>query len=220
MDEPDIDPVLHRQALAGLARLNAVGRSAAILWNALRPLRSRDEPLRILDIACGGGDVAIRLAKLAARHKLPWTVLGVDKSETALSTAAAAARAANVSVMFQRCDVWEDELPGDCDVVVCSLFLHHLSNEQAVELLARGAQIARRRMLINDLNRSRWNYAVTWLGCRLLTRSPVVHKDGPISIQAAFTQTEVAELAKAAGLEGAHVSPRFPARWLLQWSPP
>lgn len=220
MDEPDMDPVLHRQALAGLARLNVVGRSAAILWNALRPLRSRDKPLRILDLACGGGDVAIRLARLAARSGLPWTIVGVDKSETALRTAAQGARSRGMDVSFSSCDVLADELPGNFDVVMCSLFLHHLRKEQALELLAKASRSTRLRLLISDLNRSRFNYAMTWAGCHLLTRSPVVHVDGPISIQAAFTCQEARGLAEEAGLQGASVESRFPARWLLQWSPP
>jgi 2-polyprenyl-3-methyl-5-hydroxy-6-metoxy-1,4-benzoquinol methylase len=217
MDEPDIDPALHRQALAGLARLNAFGRSSSMIFGALRRLK---QPLRILDVACGGGDVTVNLARRAARNGWPWEFTGVDKSATALDVAAKRAAAAGVKVEFQPLDVVADELPGGYDVIICSLFLHHLSDDEALGLLRRMAAAAERKVVISDLHRSRWNYAMTLAACQLATRSPVVHKDGPLSIRAAFSLSEARSLAERAGLTGARISARFPVRWLLEWNKP
>ena len=38
MDQPDLDQTLHIHALRGLQRINAVSRSAAILWPAIADL--------------------------------------------------------------------------------------------------------------------------------------------------------------------------------------
>jgi 2-polyprenyl-3-methyl-5-hydroxy-6-metoxy-1,4-benzoquinol methylase len=218
MDEPDIDPVLHRQALAGLARLNACGRSSGMLFGALR--RFKQQPLRILDVACGGGDVTLKLARRAAREGSHWEFSGVDKSATALDVAAKRAAAAGVKVKFQPLDVLADDVPGGFDVIICSLFLHHLSDEEALCLLRRMAVAARSLVVISDLHRSRLNYAMTLAACQLATRSPVVHKDGPLSIRAAFSLSEARALAESAGLTGARVRPQFPVRWLLEWNKP
>ena len=58
------------------------------------------------------------------------------------------------------------------------------------------------------------------LGCRVLSRSPVVHVDGPRSARAAWTVTELRGLAERAGLAGASVERRLPCRMLLDWSRP
>jgi hypothetical protein len=60
MDDPGLDEGLHHGALRGLARLNVVTRSSHLLWVAIRRLADEvpDRPLRILDVASGGGDVA------------------------------------------------------------------------------------------------------------------------------------------------------------------
>jgi 2-polyprenyl-3-methyl-5-hydroxy-6-metoxy-1,4-benzoquinol methylase len=217
MDEPDIDPRLHRQALVGLARLNWLGQSAGSIWSALRNVAQPNEPLRVLDLACGGGDVLIYLARRAQRRKLPWRFFGVDKSNVALQVARDRARARQIDVDFSSLDVLNDALPGGFDVLTCSLFLHHLTDEEALRLLSSMAAAARRAVIVSDLSRSNTNQWLTWLGCQIVTRSPVVHKDGPISIRAAFSIDEARQLASAAGLERASVRPQFPARWLLCW---
>ena len=72
-------------------------------------------------------------------------------------------------------------------------------------------------MTMNDLARSRCGYFLAVAACRLLTRSAVVRTDAPLSVQGAFTVDEARELAHAAGLTGARVVSRFPARYLIEW---
>src|SRR5262249_61298949 len=87
------------------------------------------------------------------------------------------------ALVFSACDVLREPLPAGYDAVVCSLFLHHLSAEQAVGLLRRMAAAAGRLVLVNDLARGRAGYLLAYLGTRLLTRSPGVHFDGPRSVE-------------------------------------
>lgn len=220
MDDPALDPAEHRRALDGLARLNAASGAAARLWNPIAELarRSGGRPIRLLDVATGSGDVPIELARWAARAGFPLEVTGCDLSPMALGVAAEMATAAGVRATFVRHDVLADPLPGGFDVVTCSLFLHHLSDADAATVLRRMAGAAERLVLVNDLARSRLNYGLVWLGCRLLSRSPVVRFDGPASVRAAFTPAEMLALAERAGLRGAKVATRFPCRLLLSWS--
>ena len=64
MDQPGLDEQLHRKALRGLRRVNWFSRSSGILWSAILGLARQVEsrPLRVLDIACGGGDVTMAIA--------------------------------------------------------------------------------------------------------------------------------------------------------------
>ena len=97
------------------------------------------------------------------------------------------------------------------------MFLHHLADEQALLFLQKMRQAARHMALVNDLARSRWGYLAAWLGTRVLTRSDVVHIDGPRSVAAAFTLDEVRDLAERAGWNGALLTRRWPWRFLLEW---
>jgi hypothetical protein len=51
----------------------------------------------------------------------------------------------------------------------------------------------------------------------LLSRSPIVHFDGPVSVQGAFGLQEVQTLAARAGLLGATLRRSWPERYLLSW---
>jgi 2-polyprenyl-3-methyl-5-hydroxy-6-metoxy-1,4-benzoquinol methylase len=222
MDQPGLDAPAHARALRGLARINSWSFSAATFWPGIvRVARENSgRPVRVLDIATGGGDVPIRLARRAHRAGLDVRIEGCDVSPVAVGLAARAANAAGVPVRFFPLDVLRSSLPQGYDVLTSSLFLHHLAEGDAVGLLERMAEATRSTILINDLLRSRIGYGIAWACCRLLSRSPVVHHDGPVSVRAAFTTAEARRLADRAGLHGARLERRWPWRFLLSWSRP
>lgn len=228
MDRDDLDPGLHRQALRGLARLNSVSLGAGMLWKALRAELSTEGPNTLLDVATGSGDLPLGLACRARQNRLPLAVTAIDRAPLALAEAEMAARGLGIGVSGEQSIRWVNSdalddrngLPaGHFDFVTCSLFLHHLTEEQAVRLLAAMAARTRRLLLVNDLDRGYWGAFVVGLASRCLTRSPVVWFDGPASMGAAFTRPEARELAGQAGLHGARVSWRWPCRWLLEYRP-
>jgi 2-polyprenyl-3-methyl-5-hydroxy-6-metoxy-1,4-benzoquinol methylase len=220
MDQPGLDAGLHRGALAGLARLNVVCRSAAILWPEIAAAARRVRPtaLKVLDLACGGGDNAIEISRRASREGLDIQVHGCDISPVAIDESrrrCQQAGAANVS--FSQLDVLRQPLAAGYDAVISSLFLHHLEKQQAIELLRKMAAAAGQFVLVCDLRRTAAGYALAWAGSRLLTGSPIVHVDAPRSVAAAFDVSEVRALARQSGLDGATIARRWPQRWLLSW---
>src|SRR5437764_159157 len=91
MDQPGLDSVQHALALRGLARINRFSGSDRILWPAIAALARAESgrPIRVLDIATGGGDVPIRLGQRARRAGVPLELCGVDASATAIEHARA-----------------------------------------------------------------------------------------------------------------------------------
>lgn len=217
MDAPDVDVAEHRRALAGLARINRVSLSGRILWPAIRDLARRSpHPLRILDLAAGGGDVLCNLASRARADGLGVELFGVDRSPVAVETARSRALQLGVQATFIVGDVLDGDWPDALDVVFCSLFLHHLENADVIRLLHRMSNAAS-TVLANDLLRSWLGYQLAWWGCRLLSRSPIVHCDGPRSVEGAFSLDEIRDLARQAGLEPIRLTRHWPERFLLRW---
>ena len=218
MDQPGLDEQLHQQALCGLRRVNWFSRSSGILWPAICDLARQVErrPLRVLDVACGGGDVTVATACRAKRAGIEMQVDGCDISPVAVRHAQRQAEQARTDACFFELNALSDPLPDDYDVVMCSLFLHHLEEAEAVELLRRMSVAARHLVLVNDLRRTQSGYWLARFGCRLLTRSHIVHTDGPSSVAAAFTVDEALQLARQAGIEDMTVSRRWPQRFLLR----
>lgn len=225
MDQPDLDPERHHHALNALRRINRLSASAATLFGPLRELHEElgTDKLRVLDVASGGGDVAVRLWRHAAKAGLDWRIAGCDVSPVAVEHAREYAFREEASVHFFALDALRQPIEGHYDAVVCSLFLHHLDEDDAAALLGAMARVGEsgpRLVLINDLDRSLVGLWAAYVGSRLLTTSTVVHTDGPLSVRAAFTPAEAIALAERAGLSSATVRRCWPWRWLLTWRRP
>ncbi|MBI1348622.1 methyltransferase domain-containing protein [bacterium] len=223
MDAPDLGEREHRLALVGLKRVNAISRSDAILWPTIQQLASQSStrPLRILDLACGGGDVLCRLAARGMRAGVSLEIHGCDRSETALAASRELVESHELSnVELFSLDVQRERIPDDYDVIMCSLFLHHLDALEVVDLLHRMSQSTRQCLLANDLRRTTFGYLAAWVGCRLLTRSHIVHVDGPRSVAGAFSCEEIRDLAMKAGLSSIRLTTHWPQRFLLRWDRP
>jgi 2-polyprenyl-3-methyl-5-hydroxy-6-metoxy-1,4-benzoquinol methylase len=220
MDQEGLGETDHVAALRGLARINWLSRSDAILWPPIESLAraNRGATIRVLDLATGGGDVPLALARRALRSGVNVRIEGCDVSQQAVEFARRNGAAAGLSVSFFTLDVLNEALPAGYDVVTCSLFLHHLDEANAESFMRKAADATGRILLINDLVRGRVAFALAWTGCHLLTRSPVVRHDGPVSVAAAFSLSETRMLAQRAGLHGASLVRRWPRRFLLSWS--
>ena len=222
MDDPLLDRQRHFAALRGLARLNGLSASASILWSPIAQLarQLKVDRLRVLDVATGAGDLPLRLWRKARRANLQLDLHGVDISPQALEFARQNAEAAGASIEFSPLDVLNAELPRGYDVVISSLFFHHLDNRRAAGLLRGMADATNQLVLVNDLRRSVGGWMLAHAAARLFTRSDVVHTDAPLSVKAALTMNEIRELAAGVGLEDVTVKRRWPCRFLLAWRRP
>ena len=220
MDDPTLDAQRFVGSLVGLRRINAITGSARILWSALqRQISQLDRgPIRVLDVASGAGDTVISLWKRAQSDNRPIEIHGCDINPHAVNFATAAAHRASADVRFFQHDVLNGAFPDGYDVVISSLFLHHLDEENAKTFLKAAADTVKKGILIHDLARGKAGYLFAYYGVRLISRSDVVHVDGPRSVEGAFTVEEARAMGEAAGLHGCRVSPRWPFRFLLEWS--
>jgi len=227
MDAPGLDATAHDAALAGLRRLNRASRAAATMARQLQRFVYQTGLTRVtmLDVACGGGDVPVEIARQLHAAGVTVELTLMDRSATALALAQHAADAAQL-----KAETVQGAAPyglptgpsgagSGFDVVTNSLFLHHLKRDEVVATLREmgGKVRAGGCLIISDLRRSRAGYVLAWVMCRLLSRSRIVHYDGPVSVRAAWTVAEMQAMAAEAGLTATTVQPCWPWRMLLVW---
>jgi len=219
MDRPDLEVGLHRHALDGLARLNWWSGAARPFRPPLNALASKlgGRPIRLLDVATGGGEVPVALAVRLRREGVDVRLTLCDRSARSVAWARELAAAAGIVAEGFVHDVASGSIPGEFDAVISSLFLHHLEVETVRETLATLARAAGRLLLVTDLARTRIGYALAAGASRVLTRSAVVHTDALLSVRAALTPDEALQLSRNAGLAGAAVDRCWPQRWRLTW---
>jgi 2-polyprenyl-3-methyl-5-hydroxy-6-metoxy-1,4-benzoquinol methylase len=222
MDDPALDASQHRQALRGLRRINLLSGTVSRIGKSIIRLAPTSQPIQILDIGSGGGDVTIGLAKYLQSRRVKASLLGWDMSSIAVQHAMDNAKAQGCGdlVSFQVMDAIEglSNAEPQFDFIVCSLFLHHLNEVDALRLLQGMRQQASIGVIIDDLNRTRTGYWLAKLGCHVLSRSPIVHFDGPQSVRAAFSVSEMFDLATRANILNARIVRSWLQRFTFVWS--
>ncbi len=217
MDQPDLPRDVHDAALTGLSRINRLSFTAWSLWEPIEAAAKQRKNLRVLDIATGAGDIPRSLHRLALARKVSLKISGCDLSEQAVEIARARAREERSKVEFFQLDALGDTLPRDFDVLTCSLFLHHLGEQDIGALLSKMARATRHLVVINDLIRCVPGYLLAATVPRVLSRSRVVHHDALRSVEAALKLEEIKRIAENAGLTGGLLQTRWPYRFLYTW---
>lgn len=188
-----------RRNLADLVRINEHFGGHSTIRRVLATVLPRDGQFTLLDVGAASGDTA----RLVARLYPEAHVTSFDYNETNLGAAPAPKVIGDAFHMpFAR---------ESFDYVFCSSFLHHFSDERVIELLRSFYMIARRAVVVCDLERHIAPWVFLPLTKWLYGWGRVTVHDGVISVRAAFRAEELAGAARRAGIEVAAVRRHRPA---------
>jgi 2-polyprenyl-3-methyl-5-hydroxy-6-metoxy-1,4-benzoquinol methylase len=180
---------LAKKNLHDMARINRWFGPHRALLRLMKDLVSPEEQFSLLDVGAGSGDMGKCILKRFRHAK----VVSLDRRSTNLHNAQRPRVAADA---FQL-----PFLPKTFDFVLCSSFLHHFPDSQVIELVAEVRRVARRALIILDLERHPLAYCFLPMTKGLFGWSPLTVHDGPVSVAAAFRPAELAALVRAAGAD-------------------
>ncbi len=203
IDRPSNDPHILADNLSDIRRINKYFGSSGFMKRCVLRLAEKLPPghrVRILDIATGSADHPVEIAGMLAAQRRNFTIVAVDKNPQILDIARASIRPSDGIEIVEADALSLPYAPKSFDIVLCSLALHHFSDEDAAHLLGIMNTLAGTGIVVNDLRRSSFATAVIWLYTHLATRNPLTRHDSHLSIRRAFTARELAALATGAGL--------------------
>lgn len=202
IDRPDTDPALLREEVRLLEILNRYSWGQQLMIEYVQEcIESFNlKSMTILDLGTGAADIPRAIARWAAKHSFPLTIVAVDVNPVVLQVAREACRQCP-QIRLERQDLRTLPYAAESfDLVLCSMALHHFAMPDAVTILRRIQEVARLRYVVNDLRR---NWFAIWL-MELLTRTiirrGIVRHDGPRSYWSAFTIAELRNMARQAEL--------------------
>lgn len=188
-----------RPNLQDLVRINTRFGGHSVLKKTLEKTIDRREGFTLLDVGAASGDTAIIIRQLYPRA----VVTCLDQNGTNLQEAPFPKVLANAfELPFQ---------PESYDYVLCSLFLHHFTDEQVVELMASFYAVAKKGLLVFDLERRLLPYVFLPVTRILFRWNDVTVHDGIISVRASFRAKELLALAQRAKISRAEVRVHRPA---------
>ena len=217
MDDPDCNLEALNRTYRHFPVINSlVSGWRRVYTTQLRPLLSARIDTTLLDVGCGGGDVAVALARWAKRDGLLLTITAIDPDARAFAFCSARPPVRGVTFV----QTTSAALAGaghTFDVIISNHLLHHLDDDARSALLTDCEHLARRLVVHNDIARSPVAYAAYFVATLPFMRgsrpdASFIHDDGLLSIRRSFRPAELAALAPP----GWHVRAQFPFRVLLR----
>ena len=171
--------------------------------------------ISIADYGCGGGDLAMKIVRWARKRGLKVRVEGIDANPHIIKFARRNCKDFT-EITFEVLDVFSSEFQSKkYDITTATLFVHHFTNEQLIDLFKSMKRQSRLGVVINDIHRHTLSYhSIKWL-TSLFSKSSMVRFDAPLSVRRAFKKHELINLLTAAGLTNYSLRWRWAFRWQL-----
>ena len=179
-----------RHCLVDLRQVNRLTRSYRPTLDFLDRVVAAErpvQPLRIVDVGSGGGDMLRQVERWAARRGLAVSLTGIDLNPHA-ERAAKEFTGDSGTIRWITGDAFA--YAGSIDVVLSSLFMHHLEEAEIVRFLAWSESVAERGWFVNDLCREKVPYTLFGVLAWVMQWHRFVQHDGPVSFRRSFREED------------------------------
>jgi SAM-dependent methyltransferase len=191
----DSEPVSFEEFHSCLRELETINHwtrayRPTLAWlERLRRHSPADQPLRVLDVGSGGGDMLRQIWHWAQRRGLHVELTGVDLNAWSRRSAESVTPPA-APISFETGNVFDIEPSRPVDLIISSLFTHHLGDQELIRFLQWMDRRARLGWFINDLHRHPVPYYFIKHAVRLLPCGRLVRHDAPVSVRRGFTRQD------------------------------
>ncbi len=198
MDDLTMSGDLLRKTLDQIAKINRWLGGNSITLNGLKKLlknKSKNEPIIIIDLGCGNGDMLREVANYGKKEGYNFKLIGIDGNEYTVNYAKKLSQNYD-EISYLQQDVFSNEFKNiSYDIVLSTLFLHHFAENEIVGLLSLVLKKASLGVIVNDLHRHPMAYYLFKLVC-LTIQNPMVKEDGLISILRGFKRSDLEQISE------------------------
>ena len=209
MDDFTMEGEILRDALDKIASINRLLGGNRLTLRGVEKLLadSKTQPVTIVDVGCGNGDMLRALAEFGARRGLKLQLIGIDANEYTIGHARKlSAEYANISY---RCDdifgKVRDEMT--CDIVLCTLTMHHFKDNEIETLMRKFLECTSTGIVINDLHRNAVAYYLFKALCFVFRLNKMSRDDGLVSILRGFKRKDLQQFSEKLQLK------KYSIRW-------
>ena len=152
----------------------------------------------VVDLATGSGDIPRLLVDHARKIGAQIEIDAIDQQAATVEIARSLS-AEYPEISYHVANILEWDSAQGYDIAVCSLVLHHFSDDNAVKLLRRCRELSKGFVLMSDLRRGFLLQAGVYMLTALIFREPMTRFDARLSAQRAFSFAEMRDLGIQAG---------------------
>lgn len=212
MDDLSIDKDELFDTLAELNTINKyLGGYQTSIDGVMNLVPPECKSVYLLDVATGGGELLPLLAEKFDKQNILFSAVGVDINQNCIEYARAFETEA---VKYAIEDVFDTLQQKTFDIIHAGLFLHHLKDQQIIQLVKLMKDRSRFGVVINDLHRHWFAYYSIKSLTNIFSRSRLIRHDAPLSVLRAFSMKELSHYIDEAGWQKAEIDWRWAFRWL------
>ncbi len=193
-----------------LNTINTLLGGHAITIGGVKAFTNEMNNVHICEIGCGGGDNLQAISKIKNTN---FSFIGIDLKPACIDFAKQQYPTLNANWIVSNYEKVTFEAKPD--VIFSSLFCHHFTEEQLVEMLTWMKANGTKGFFINDLQRNTIAYyLIKWI-TTLFSKSYLVKNDAPLSVARGFHKKEWIDIFAKAGIKNYTIQWKWAFRYLI-----
>lgn len=221
MDDFSLEGEELRDALDKIAKINQLLGGNKLTLNGLKRFLTpnlKNEAITIVDVGCGNGDMLRNIADYGRDNGYIFNLIGIDANAFTVNHAVQlSSKYNNITYLCE--DVFKMNFEKlNCDVVLCTLTLHHFKEDSIIDILTIFKRFSKRGIVINDLQRSAVAYRLFQLLCVTFGLNKMSREDGLTSILRGFKKQELIYFSKKLNFNNYTIQWKWAFRyqWIIQ----
>ena len=218
MDDFHLEGEELRISLDKIAKINQLLGGNKVTLDGIGKLlhnNSKEKLITIVDIGCGNGDMLREVAEYGKRNTCNFKLIGIDANQFTVDYAKSLSTEYD-NITYQCENVFDEHFETvHYDIVLCTLTLHHFTDDEIYTLLTVFQKNAKIGIIINDLHRSKLAYRLFQLVCFVFQLNYLSKNDGLTSILRGFKKEELYVYSKKMHFE--QYSIRWKWAFRYQW---
>ncbi len=220
LDRDDIPFDDVKQNMKELNTINTFLGGHAITLAGVKAILKRlpaNKVVTICEIGCGGGDNLRAINTWCNKNKIPVQFIGIDIKKECIDFAKS--QCAYLDAVWIQNDYAAASFgTTKPDIIFSSLFCHHFSNNDLVNMLRWMKLNCSKGFFINDLQRHPLAYySIGWI-TKLFSSSYLVKNDAPLSVARSFTRNDWQTLFDITAIKNYSIQWKWAFRFLVIYS--
>jgi 2-polyprenyl-3-methyl-5-hydroxy-6-metoxy-1,4-benzoquinol methylase len=219
LDREDIPFADIRQNMVELEFINTHLGGHSITIEGFKKILNNEKSVSICEIGCGGGDNLNAINNWCTTKKVTASFTGIDINANCIAYAKTKSQIQNVNYITSdyRLIEFNGNKPG---IIFSSLFCHHFTNEELIEMMKWMDANSSQGFFINDLHRHPVAYQFIKLATKVFSKSYLVKNDAPLSVLRGFKKKEWVNILEQAGIKNYSIKWKWAFRHLIVVLPP
>ncbi len=214
LDQDDIPFADIQQNLKELNFINTYLGGHPITISGFKKLLDKRETVSICEIGCGGGDNLNAINKFCERKNITAKFSAIDINAECIAFAKAKTEIDNIN--FITSDYKKVHFNSNKpDIIFSSLFCHHFTNEELIEMMKWMKANSKIGFFINDLHRHSLAYNFIKISTKFFSKSYLVKNDAPLSVLRGFKKREWKHILQQSGIINYTIKWKWAFRYLI-----